>query len=275
MTLTQILQKIKSVFYTKSEIDSMGGGSSLDATIKSKANDDSVVKLSGDQTIDGLKNFNEGVRAVGSQWKSTTNTTEDIKAFSEHRFYCQRFSSGKLSDISNGAWDVCSLGAIAILSRVNTDYDIRFKHTANTNSTDIYRFATVDKDYNYQQGDFHPKTNDTYSLGSSTNKWKTINGLEPSQLSLPNGSSCISITPSYTIGDYITMTASGFLRIQAENTDYELVMNNGDGTIVCSIKKLGCRLMIVPVVKGQQFRVTQCEGAYGVYLRLLPSQGNI
>lgn len=38
MTLTQLLQKIKSVVYTKSEIDSMGGGNSLDTTIKSKAN---------------------------------------------------------------------------------------------------------------------------------------------------------------------------------------------------------------------------------------------
>ena len=38
MTLTQILQKLKSVFYTKSDLDSMGGGTSLDTTIKSKAN---------------------------------------------------------------------------------------------------------------------------------------------------------------------------------------------------------------------------------------------
>ena len=38
MTLTQILQKIKTVVYTKTEIDSMGGGASLDTTIKSKAN---------------------------------------------------------------------------------------------------------------------------------------------------------------------------------------------------------------------------------------------
>ena len=33
MTLTQILQKIRSTFYTKSQIDSMGGAS-LDTTIK-------------------------------------------------------------------------------------------------------------------------------------------------------------------------------------------------------------------------------------------------
>ena len=38
MILTQILQKIKTVVYTKSQIDSMGGGTSLDTTIKSKAN---------------------------------------------------------------------------------------------------------------------------------------------------------------------------------------------------------------------------------------------
>jgi len=46
MILTQILQKIKSVVYTKSQIDSMGGGTSLDTTIKSKQNALSTAQLS-------------------------------------------------------------------------------------------------------------------------------------------------------------------------------------------------------------------------------------
>ena len=58
MTLTQILQKIRSAFYTKAEIDSMGGGSSLSSTLNSKANDSDVVHKSGDETISGNKTFN-------------------------------------------------------------------------------------------------------------------------------------------------------------------------------------------------------------------------
>lgn len=66
MTLTQILQKIKSAFYTKKEIDSMGDGSSLDTTIKSKANDSNVVHKSGDETINGVKSFNNDIVLNGN-----------------------------------------------------------------------------------------------------------------------------------------------------------------------------------------------------------------
>ena len=59
MTLTQILQKIKSAFYTKKEIDSMG--TSLSDTISQKANDSDVVHKSENETITGTKTFSSNI----------------------------------------------------------------------------------------------------------------------------------------------------------------------------------------------------------------------
>ena len=56
MTITQILQKIKSAFYTKAETDTK-----INTALNTKANDSDVVHKSGDETISGVKNFNDVV----------------------------------------------------------------------------------------------------------------------------------------------------------------------------------------------------------------------
>ena len=83
MTLTQILQKIKTVVYTKSEIDSMGGGNSLDTTIKSKANIadllpiGSYIQFAGSQAPVGFLVCNGGAisRTTYSQLFAVIGTT--------------------------------------------------------------------------------------------------------------------------------------------------------------------------------------------------------
>lgn len=52
MTLTQILQKIRSAFYTKAETDTLLSG---------KSNDSDVVHKSGDETINGVKTFTSNI----------------------------------------------------------------------------------------------------------------------------------------------------------------------------------------------------------------------
>ena len=83
MTLTQILQKIRSTFYTKSQIDSMGGGNSLDTTIKSKANIadllpiGSYIQFAGSQAPVGFLVCNGGAisRTTYSQLFAVIGTT--------------------------------------------------------------------------------------------------------------------------------------------------------------------------------------------------------
>lgn len=126
----------------------MGGGSSLDTTIKSKASDSDVVHKSGNEVIDGDKIFNGFYTYFG---ESSTYDT----------------------------W------------RMNKE-------------NNIFRFFTRDKDthtqirgfcYDVDNMSLQPFISDG-NLGTSTNKWKTINGVSPSALSLPNLSEAIDISAS-------------------------------------------------------------------------------
>ena len=106
--------------------------------------------------------------------------------------------------------------------------------------------ATLPSDYTniptsiitYTQ-DFIPYSNNTYNLGTSTNKWKTLNGINPGALSLPNGNA----QDSSWIGDLTikdgsnynlkTFTLNGWITINIPNTAGNLVVvNNGCGQIV-------------------------------------------
>ena len=74
MTLIQILQKIRSTFYTKSQIDSMGGGNSLDTTIKAKAR--SVNGINAD--ANGDVNILDLVHPIGSLYWSKNPTDPSV-----------------------------------------------------------------------------------------------------------------------------------------------------------------------------------------------------
>ena len=74
MTLTQILQKIKSLIYTKSQIDSMGGGNSLDATIKSKARSVNGINADDNGDVDIL----DLVHPIGSLYWSKNSTDPSV-----------------------------------------------------------------------------------------------------------------------------------------------------------------------------------------------------
>ena len=68
---------------------------------------------------------------------------------------------------------------------------------------------------------FRPQVNNTIDLGTSTNKWKTINGVEPSNLSLPSDTSITIDTTNFVWGRNFTFTPSvnGYLFISiAEST---------------------------------------------------------
>ena len=110
---------------------------------RKSANDNDVVHKSGNETVNGIKNFNDVV--LGEV-------------------------SGQIRIGNNGE------GALFC----NLAYDGR-----------IYN--------NSKQ--FVPNTNDEYNLGTSTNKWKTINGINPGALSLPNVAEYVDVTSQIVNND--------------------------------------------------------------------------
>lgn len=106
------------------------------ADVTNKANDSDVVHKSGNEVINGVKNFNNVV--LGEQ-----------------------------------------------------DGVLRIGNNAEGN-----HFCTLNYDgqiYNIVK-QFVPKTNNEYNFGTSTNKWKTFNGLNPGALSLPFCSDNVDVT---------------------------------------------------------------------------------
>ena len=67
---------------------------------------------------------------------------------------------------------------------VSTTYDI---HDANAVDLTSNQTVAGDKEFTGTTTTHNiiPSATDTYNLGSSTNKWKTINGINPGALSLP------------------------------------------------------------------------------------------
>ena len=111
--------------------------------------------------------------------------------------------------------------------------------------------------------DVIPGATDTYSLGSSTNKWKSFNGVEPSDLSLP------SDTPS----------VNGYLFINIGNTNgiKSLSLKTGRGEYYFSNQTNMLRFTM-PVYKGKLVAILANSSAAETVipgLTLFPLQGNV
>ena len=143
---------------------------------------------------------------------------------------------------------------------VSTTYDI---HDAN--AVDLTNNQTVGGNKEFTgtttAHDVIPSDTDTYNLGTSTNKWKSINGIAPDELGLP--------TSTYTdVSSYIThfdntpnrftAPASGLLNVVAGYISGIgcVVFNDTIGIEVSSSDDAyGHSRTILPVEKGDSIRV--------------------
>ena len=196
-----------SNYYTKTEIDTLLSG---------KANNSDVVHNTGDETISGEKNFQGLVKTApaSSLWPIKSRTTDDITFLHSSAVHVEQRGSGNLSDLSNGAWNIANLGVGCFFFRNNQGTDIRYKHLALNTVNRIYVVSNA----NRQLNNVTPETDNTYDLGSSSLRWKTFNGLNPSSLSFPdldNGidiSSYITNFGAGTVNEY-TPIANGWISI--------------------------------------------------------------
>lgn len=153
------------------------------------------------QDISANKNFKGLVTTVPDSplWPGNNNTTADITSLATNCVHIEHRAAGTLTDLSNGAWCVSQIGTGCFFFRHNTGTDIRFKHF-NTNT--VSKICVMSNDNKFIS-DLCPDTTNSYNLGDSTNKWATINGLEPSALSMPDLSNGVDIS------SYITVISGG------------------------------------------------------------------
>ena len=251
-------------------------------TVTSKANDSDVVHKSGNETVAGNKRFT-GLTTTAPDstlWPINTQTTDDITFLHSSAVHVEQRGSGNLTDLSNGAWNIANLGYGCFFFRNKSSTDIRYKHLALNTVNRIY----IVSNGNRQLNNVTPETDNTYSLGDSTRRWSTINGLEPSALGMPDLSNGIDISSYIDVNQTseYTAPADGYISICGytnSNTNAILIKDKNYDFAMTSralTTSLGLTtFLIMLVVKNHVYEITCSLVNTLSYAKFFPCQGNV
>lgn len=217
---------------------------------------------SGDNTFSGSNSFNSGLTinnaallnaVLQNAVKGDVSTTGDFAIFIKDKVNSNAATS--LLAVYRGGQD--NRGSYA---QINVD--TKGNDNNRYNNGIILRINPAD---NSNNAVLIPQRDKTIDLGTSTNSFKTLNGINPGALSLPNGNA----QDSSWIGDLTikdgsgynlkTFTLNGWITINIPNTAGNLiVVNNGCGQIVTNeangITGNNCAVFI-PVVANVQISI--------------------
>ena len=161
--------------------------------------------------------------------------------------------------------------------------------TKNSNNQEIRRTLRLDTDQNGDNWSFYPSAD--INLGISTNKWKTLNGINPGALSLPDLNTAQSIDRTGWVYDGSTynpiklsstdtnMTKNGWLYVRISSTgssDKLSIKYNsiGDKYPTSSFGDTGgCIEVFVPVIAGSS--VYLCATKDLQFCKFYPCLGNV
>ena len=127
-------------------------------------------------------------------------------------------------------------------------------------------------------GTFNFYSNTPANLGTSTNKWKTLNGINPGALSLPDPSPAVSIVKALPAsGGTITADVDSWFEIRTRATSpnalIQLFVAGGNATYA---KNTGDTLVIsVPMREGVSVTIFYRDIETPIACRLIPCLGNI
>ena len=174
-----------------------------------------------------------------------------------------------LETIRTGA----SSGATAVqpsaLSEYYTKTEVDASLTSKANDSDV-----VHKSGDTVSGDLLGVGSN--NLGTSANKWKTLNGTNPGALSIPKYDTYVTL--AFQLKTQIQATFTGFLQVKANvsNGAYLIVTINNSQVGVDSPAASTANIL-VPVNKDDQIYVTVTNGEYLGYgsLIIFKAQGNV
>ena len=175
------------VLFSITAIDTQNSTFTIGTALIDLAQDSNVVHKSDNETINGIKTFSNYVRINRSspsiQMKSTTYSSETSSAM----------TIGEISLLNNnGSFSTW------IVHQLRDDLTKRLCFRVYPHDNSAYKGFAFDDSCN-----LYPE-NSNSALGTPTQKWKTLNGLEPSSLSLPSDRSA-----RIDISSYFTNTGTG------------------------------------------------------------------
>ena len=222
------------------------------------------VDVSGDQTIDGSKYFKSLLSKSNTLARGSLPTTN----INEDPIFIAADKNNKRT--------------LAFFNYYNTNGDGRVVlYAYNQNTTNYDNVGLVfGFDNTNNSKSIHPIITDTCNLGSSTNKWKSFNGINPGALSLP-GTGVINVASSITALDGTTQNkfipqVNGWLLINGigpANDGFIYVAQGRIGMKSASNTSNRCAALI-PVVAGLEVSVT-CKLTSLTWANITPCQGNV
>ena len=231
------------------------------ADVTNKANDGDVVHKSGNETIAGVKTFSKILLKSSRIERGalpSSNITED------------------------GEIEIVDKNNRRILGIFNYYYTNGSGRTSlyayNPNTTDYDNLSiSFDFDNTNNQKSLIPISNNV-NLGTSTNKWKTLNGVNPGALSLPNASPSGFISKSLpSSGGTITAEVDGWFEIRTKATSPNALIQlfvAGGSSIYA--KNTGDTLIIsVPLRAGIGVTIFYRDIETPTVCRLVPCVGNV
>ena len=247
--LTSLWSKIKSLFATKTEL-------------ASKANDSDVVHKNGDETIEGSKTFSNSFSVNSPSPRLKTKSTT---------YSSETSSSMTIGDIAflnkNGGFSSWILDQLKDNLTKRLCFRV-FPHTGGTYKGFVFNDNCA----------LYPENTES-SIGTSSNKWKTLNGINPGALSFPDNSKAVTIdTTNWDVAGVIntyTPPANGWIHIRVtEATELMIRWTGwkfGDRRVSATVTDLG---ITIPVVAGVTVDIVTVASGFK-HCMFYPCFGNV
>lgn len=148
------------------------------------------------------------------------------------------------------------------------------------NSTTPYQHRFRFAAYRDGGADFYPIYNGGVNLGTSSNKWKTLNGINPGGLSFPNNSAAIDISANISDRAYGTNSfvspATGWISVNSFATAIQIADDTTEMAITGSPGPDGYAAVFLPVRAGDSIRIliNQTSTTFQGF-KLYPCLGNV
>ena len=256
--------------YIKSlTINGVACGDILTHNVSEFANDADVVHVKGsDDIIDSKTFISLYTQSSGpSLWMKNTSFTVGTAPTTN------RYSGIWVQD-NNGT----DTAYIVHQANKNNSQNLKFS-VSNTDGTTVYQNALTFQ--GRLDGTFNFYSDNPANLGTSTNKWKSFNGVEPSGLSLPSDTSINIDTTGFAWGANFTFTPSvnGYLFISIPDSTgtRKLSLKTGRGEYYFS-NQTNILRFTMPVYKGKIVTILASSTVAETVipnLSLFPCQGNV
>ena len=221
--------------------------------IATKAADSAVVHLAGTETISGAKTW------TGNNNYEVTINMKDAAA------------------VSAGGYGV----GLNFFDYAGNRYGYIQPHITSGGTKNIV-FGNSASGYLEFATPLVPYANNIVNLGTSDNKWKTLNGINPGALGIPNKDNKVNIASSFTDltggNNYYIPPADGFVSINADTDIYCAVVSSTHNTSFwrqsAVATSTGYASVTIPVKAGLHL-LAKINSTAAIYAEFFPCLGNV